>query len=176
MDNRSKWRPEMEEQVYRLALLGATNKQIADFYGLPERTIERWNSVNDTFHAAMQRGKMEADMKVAAALFRKATGYSYRETTNITRRNKETGELEIVRQEIVEKHHSPDAYACLKWLALRHRLQWSEVNRTSMDITYRGELDVTMVREQLKDPALSIEELKLALKMGLTQIAQDASN
>lgn len=170
------WKPEMEEQVYRLALLGATKAQIAEFYGISIKLVEDWICYNPEFDRAWRRGTAEADMNVVKALYRKAVGYTYKETTNYTRLNAETGELMIVKQEIVEKHHSPDAFACLKWLALRQKQQWAEVSKTSVEVNHTGIIDINMVQEQLKSPELSIDELKVALKLGLTKIAQDASN
>ena len=36
----SKYRPEYAEQAGKLALLGLTDKQLGDFFGVDERTIE----------------------------------------------------------------------------------------------------------------------------------------
>ena len=161
------------EQVYKLALGGFTNAQIADFLGLTTRTIEYWiSNKKPGFYEALRAGKMEADMKIAEALYRKALGYRYKETLTIT--NKEDV---VIRKEVVEKQQAPDTFACLKWLQIRQRENWTDVSKSEVNINYKGALDLNVVSEQLKDKEqFSDEEIALAAKLGLTQIAESAKN
>jgi len=168
MKNSSQWRPEMEEQTYRLALLGQTNRQIAEFFGLSISTIERWSTNHEAFRRALMRGRAEADMNVARSVYRRALGYTYVETTDYYGRDRDTGEMQLVRREETRKLQAPDVYAGLRWLALRRREVWSDSLKASVDVTYRGEVDVNLVQQSLQ--SLSDEELRMAMKLGLAQI------
>ena len=39
----TKYEEEYNEQAYKLCLLGATDKEIGDFFNVDERTINNWN-------------------------------------------------------------------------------------------------------------------------------------
>jgi len=176
-----RWLPEgitpvVRRQMYQLSLLGATYDQMAEFFEISKSTLETWRSLDPTLDAAIRNGRIGADMEVAHAWKRKAVGYSYEEKTVISRVNKE-GEMVVVREEVVTKHHAPDAFAAMKWLERRQRELWADVQKSELSIKYKGEMDVHLITEQLKDNKdFSIEELQMALKMGLTQLSKNAEN
>ncbi|MGB7996579.1 hypothetical protein [Photobacterium halotolerans] len=68
------YKPEFDQQAYKLCLLNATNKELANFFEVSERTIEKWCGDNETFRDAIRAGKMVADSNVAARLYDRATG------------------------------------------------------------------------------------------------------
>jgi hypothetical protein len=162
-----------EEMIYKLALMGATVRQVADFLGLTTRAVELWvQHRKEGFIEAWNRGKIEADMNVAGALYRKAIGYEYEE--RVTIKGKDGN---MLREEITTKQQAPDAFACLKWLQVRQRESWTAVDKTEVNVNYGGKVDMQIITEQLKDDKqYSTDELKLALKMGLTEIAEHAKN
>lgn len=114
-------------------MLGLTDAQIANAFGVSRRTLGYWKRQYPEFLHTMQAGKVEADAKVAAALFHRATGYSHPEDKFFMHRGKV-----IVKR--TEKHYPPDTVAAMVWLRNRQRLKWSD----------RGEIDFeTLTDEQL---------------------------
>jgi len=148
-----------------------TINQIADILEVDVNTIRAWKEKMPEFKAALQKGGIHADMNVVRALYRKAVGYKYTETLKIYR------DGEVVRQEVCEKEHPPDVYACIRWLAMRQRDSgnWTETQKA--EITYAGGVDVRLIAEQLKNLTQFTEaELQVVLKMGLAKIAERAGN
>jgi transposase len=75
----TKYNKEYNEQVFKLALLGATDKEIANFFNVEEKTINNWKKKEPEFLQSIKKGKIEADAKVAESLYKRALGYSYTE-------------------------------------------------------------------------------------------------
>lgn len=73
------YRDEYCEQVEKLCKLGATDKEIADFFEVTEQTINNWKSDYPEFFESIKRGKIIADAEVAESLFKKATGFTNEE-------------------------------------------------------------------------------------------------
>lgn len=95
----SKYRPEFASQAEKLCRLGATNEDIADFFGVAVSCIHRWRDAHPEFRDALKDGKDEADAKVEQALFARATGY---------------------------KDSPPDTTACIFWLKNRQPKKWRD--------------------------------------------------
>ncbi len=125
MARHTAFREEYIEQSYRLSLLGATDKEMADFFGVSEQTFNAWKKKQPEFLESIKRGKDEADSRVAQSLYRRATGY-------------ERDEVEIkvvaiggnmgseVQQIPVIKHYPPDTTACIFWLKNRQKEKWRD--------------------------------------------------
>lgn len=63
-----------DEQARKLALLGMTDKEMADFFEVEVRTVYRWKVLHDSFRHALKAGKEGADTDVAASLYQAAIG------------------------------------------------------------------------------------------------------
>ena len=63
------YKPEYNEQAFKLCLLGATDKEIADFFEVDERTINNWKKDHPEFFQSVRAGKKVSDMEVATSLF-----------------------------------------------------------------------------------------------------------
>lgn len=114
------YKEEYAEQAYNACLLwGATNKQLAKFFGVTTRTIEKWQVKHKAFGDAMRDGKAVADSKVARALFERATGYEHHEDKIFLHE----GQPVIVP---TTKCYPPDTAAAMKWLHNRQREHWRE--------------------------------------------------
>ena len=64
----SLYREEYAEQAYKLCLLGATDKELADFFGVVETTVNNWKKDHAAFLESITRVKMAADADVAEKL------------------------------------------------------------------------------------------------------------
>jgi len=115
----SKYRPEMAEQAAKLCRLGATDKDLADFFEVSELTINRWKKAHPEFCKSLKSGKILADAEVADRLYRRALGYSHDAVKLFNY------EGQIVQGEYVQ-HYPPDTTACIFWLKNRRPDQWRD--------------------------------------------------
>ena len=60
------------EQARKLCLLGALDRDLAENFGVSERTLYRWKREDPVFAAAIKAGKAYADGEVAEALHSRA--------------------------------------------------------------------------------------------------------
>jgi hypothetical protein len=74
--------PEYDEQAYNYCLLGATNETLAEFFGVCPATIKKWMKKYPSFGESVKRGKLMADMNVAASLYKRAIGYTYQQVVS----------------------------------------------------------------------------------------------
>lgn len=118
MPRPSKYKAEYNKQVTKLCRLGATDKELADFFEVDEATINRWKD-DDEFCKSLKRGKIQADANVADRLYKRATGYSHKED-KIFNHN---GVPLIVP---TEKHYPPDTTAAIFWLKNRQPDRWRD--------------------------------------------------
>ena len=100
-------------------MLGATDKQIADFFEVDERTINRWKHDFPDFCQSLKAGKLIADATVASSLYHRANGYSHPETQFFQHKGT------IIAQDTI-KHYPPDTTAGIFWLKNRQRALWRD--------------------------------------------------
>lgn len=129
----TKYKEEYNEQVFKLCLLGSTDKDLANFFSVDEATINRWKIEYPEFCESLKAGKEEADAKVANSLYNRALGYSHPED-KIFNNN---GEELIVK---TTKHYPPDATSAIFWLKNRQSAKW----RDKTDVDHTGELTVVL--------------------------------
>lgn len=135
------YRDKHRKDVYKLCLLGATDDQLADFFGVAVSTISKWKTEHPRFLEALKDGKDRADAQVANSLFQRANGYSHPEEKIFY------SESEIIRAETT-KHYPPDPTSMIFWLKNRQRLKWRDRHEvdhsggllfSGIEITYAGE-------------------------------------
>ena len=181
---KSKCTPELIEQTEALCKLGLTDWQLAEYFGVAEATLTHWKKNNPVFKNAVQRGRTEADVRVAEALYHRALGYShpaiqfFKDT--VTEREyddqgnviKEKSYGRIIQQPYI-KQYPPDVKAATKILAVRHRDTWGESWKSEKVLHHRLSGSVEHLHlardaqymESLKE--FSTEELELISKLGL---------
>ena len=115
----SDYREEFAPQAAKLCALGATDFELADFFGVDTRTIYRWKNTHDDFCQAVTCGKDKADERVARALYNRAVGYSF-ESEKVFQ-----FQGEIIRAPTVE-HVPPDPGAAKLWLTNRNPDEWRD--------------------------------------------------
>lgn len=116
----SKYKEEYAAQVYKLCLLGATDKELADFFNIDEATLNRWKINHPEFCVSLKKGKFEADATVAQKLFHRATGYEHPEIVTASFQGEITDTMEVI------KHYPPDTTAAIFWLKNRQRDKWRD--------------------------------------------------
>jgi hypothetical protein len=149
-----KWNDRYFDLVYRLAMLGATERVMAMSCGVSVATIAKWKRENPEFNLAIMKGTTEEDMNLVEVLHRAAKGYE-REEEVVTNYK---GEITVTK---VKKYYKPDTWALLKILALKERAMWSETQR--IDIT--NNINIT----KLDLSGYTTEELAMIDKLALKQ-------
>lgn len=136
--------PSMNDMARKLALLGLTNREMAEFFGISEQTFYNWQNQFPAFFESVQEGKVIADANVADSLYKRATG----EHVEIEKvyRNKTTGEFEKVT---VKQFIPGESGAALNWLKNRRKESW----RDKVEHEHSGVLEVT-TKEQ-RDAAVA---------------------
>src|SRR5712692_6816611 len=66
------YRPELATLARKLALLGATDQEMADALGIDQGTLDRWKMRHKEFRIAIQHGKIRADAEIAQSLYNRA--------------------------------------------------------------------------------------------------------
>lgn len=129
----SKYKIEYENQVYKLCLLGATDKELADFLEISESTLNEWKIKYPMFSESIKRGKEIADATVAEKLYHRAIGYQHKETKIVSYEGEITDQIDI------DKHYPPDPTAAIFWLKNRQPKSWrdkQEVESHNTNINY----------------------------------------
>jgi hypothetical protein len=73
----SDYKPEYADQARKLCLLGATDKELAEFFNVVESTINLWKKEHPEFSESIKAGKDVADTLVVERLYARATGYEH---------------------------------------------------------------------------------------------------
>lgn len=76
--NNNKYKTSYAMRAYKLCLIGARDKDLADFFEVHRDTIFHWVSLYPEFADVHRKGKMQADAEAAYQLFKQATGTSAR--------------------------------------------------------------------------------------------------
>lgn len=125
----TKFKPEYEDQAYKLCLLGATDEELADFFGVSKSTLNLWKK-RKRFSDSIKRGKIVANADVAESLYKRACGYEHTETKVFC------SDGEIITEDVV-KHYPPETAACMAFLKNRTRKQedpWSDKQEVEHDV------------------------------------------
>lgn len=119
----TKFKPEYVEQARKLAQLGATDREIAQFFEVAESTLNLWKADHPEFSESLKVGKDVADDRVEQALYRRAIGYEC-DAVKI----QVNAQGEITQVPFVDRH-APDTTAAIFWLKNRRKEHWRDVSR-----------------------------------------------
>lgn len=120
------------KQVEKVARRGWTDADMADFFGVTERTWNNWKVAHDTFFQSLKEWRAEADERVERSLYERATGYSHPEDKIFN----DGGEPLVVP---TRKHYPPDTTAAIFWLKNRQPEKWRD--KTEIEATIKGHED-----------------------------------
>lgn len=126
---------------------GLTEEQIAHNMGINVKTLWEWKTKFGPISNALKNGKEVADLAVENALYNRAVGYEYEETTEELRFNRETGQKEMVVTKRVKKMVPPDTVAQIFWLKNRKPGEW----RDKRDVEVAGAAAVQIIDDIPKD-------------------------
>ena len=123
--------PSFCKKATKLCLLGATDKDLADFFEVAESTIHKWKIDHPEFSESIKKGKTEADANVANRLYKRALGFTHK-SEEIKVVSIGQGEGSQVERVPVTKIYPPDPTAAIFWLKNRQPEKW----RDKQEITH----------------------------------------
>jgi len=151
------WNNDRSRQAFQLALLGATDKEIAEVMGVNEHTIDYWKRKNkDGFLDALNAGKLKADAKVAEGFYKRAVGFTIKETVLHCYKG------EIIKT-VIDKYYPPDPWAANKWMSIRQRDKWTEITKLET-------IQTTININKFDFSGLSTKELEVVKKLQIQDI------
>lgn len=133
--------------AYKYCLLGATDKELGDFFGVTEATINNWKKDHEEFFLALKKGKDQADAEVASRLHERALGFEWFEEQPI--KLKETywedgkkHEREVIQTVLVKKQTPPDPTSSIFWLKNRQPDKWRDKQIQELTGKDGGPIDI----------------------------------
>lgn len=127
----SSFKPEFVEQARKLAELGATDREAAEFFEVAESTLYLWKHTHPEFSEALKVGKETADARVEQSLYRRALGYSHDAVKVMSYEGAAFTEPYV-------EHYPPDTTAAIFWLKNRRPDLWRD--KTEQDVNLKGDL------------------------------------
>ncbi len=108
------YRVDYARQAALMTRLGATDIELAQFFGVALSTLNLWKLKHPAFSESLKVGKDSADERVISSLYHRAIGYSHPEV-----------DIRAVDGVIVQtpltKHYPPDTTAAIFWLKNRRK-------------------------------------------------------
>lgn len=117
----STYSEEFAKQAEKLAALGATDMEVADFFEVDVRTIYRWKHDHPEFCQALNVGKDKADERVINSLYQKAVGYEQDAVKIFMPGGADAPVYAPYREKI-----APDTTAAIFWLKNRRPAEWRD--------------------------------------------------
>jgi hypothetical protein len=121
MGRPTKYKKEYAKQAEKLCLLGATDTDLADFFGVSVRTVERWRAEHADFCRSVKAAKNEADDRVERSLYQRAVGYETDAVKIFMPAGSEKPVYAAYRERV-----APDTAAAIFWLKNRRKDQWRD--------------------------------------------------
>lgn len=115
----STYKDEYAKIAYSLALLGATDVDLAEAFDVSETTINNWKKEHEDFYLALKNGKQLADANVAKSLYNRALGYEIEEEKVFN----DNGKPLIIK---AKKHYPADPTSMIYWLKNRQPKKWRD--------------------------------------------------
>jgi hypothetical protein len=145
------YKPEYAKQAYHLALLGATDADMARAFDVSDATIDNWKAQHSEFLGSIKRGKDEADANVAKSLYRRALGYSHPAVKIVTVARGNNMGSDVEQVPYVERY-PPDTTAGIFWLKNRRPDKW----RDKRDVEHTGTVTHELSNEEREERVLEI--------------------
>lgn len=144
------FKEEYAELAYKYCLLGATDKDLAQFFEVTETTINNWKNDYPEFFESIKKGKSEADAIIASSLYNRAKGAIINQqqafkiktvTYNDKGQKTEIESIEIVN---LQQEQPPDTTASIFWLKNRKPDRW----RDKIETQHSGDVNIVWNEEK----------------------------
>ena len=101
----------------------ATQKQIAEYLGITEKTVIKLKKAHPKFNAAFQYGDEDLKHKLLDAIYQRAIGFEYEETQTVIEETKTGTKKRITKY---KKHSLPDITAIKYLLITKFGIEYNE--------------------------------------------------
>jgi hypothetical protein len=115
----SKYQSAFAVQAAKLCALGAIDRDLAEFFGVSEKTINNWKYEHSEFLQSIKGAKQDLDVQVERRLFERAIGFQHPELYIAQYQGR------VITKEIV-KQYPPEVAAMIFWLKNRQPDRWRE--------------------------------------------------
>jgi hypothetical protein len=117
----TKYKAEFAKQAAKLCALGATNADLADFFDVSTRTVDRWQAEHIEFNTSVKEAKETADARVERGLYQRAVGYSHDAVKIFMPAGADEPVYAHYREQL-----PPDTSAAVFWLKNRRPEEWRD--------------------------------------------------
>jgi hypothetical protein len=120
----TKYQAVFADHAFKYALLGATDAEMAEFFGVTLSTFYLWQQKHPQFSDAVKRGKTPSDADVANSLHTKAIGYERVVQKPVVVKDSD-GSTSVQVVDTIEQVPG-DTAAQIFWLKNRQRGKWRD--------------------------------------------------
>lgn len=132
------------EDIKKWAENGVTEEDIAKNCGVSYASFRNYKKSHLELEGALLAGRTVADLKVEGALFKKATGFLYKETRKNKKYDKDLGAYYTESQDTT-RYVPPDTQAAIFYLTNRKSDDWKNKQNLNTEVT--GELNLERLIE-----------------------------
>ncbi len=125
----SKFDARFIDEAKKLAMLGATDEEMADFWGVSVPTLHGWRKQHRAFFKSTHEGKLIADAEVASSLYSRAIGHQHAAVKIFM----PSGAEEPVYAPYTERY-PPDTTAASLWLRNRQPTRWRDKTEVAAEV------------------------------------------
>jgi hypothetical protein len=136
----SLYKQEYDWQVFKLALLGLVDRQIAEFFEVREETINDWKKKHPSFSKHLNEGKRQSNSEVAYSMYRNAIGYSHPEEKVFNNGLDKDGNPRPPTVVPTTKHYPPNVAAGIFFLKNREPELWKDKQEIKQDTNLTVEI------------------------------------
>lgn len=115
-------------------MLGATDKELGDFFDVTEQTVNNWKTAHPEFFESIKSGKLKADAIVAHSLYHRAIGYKHDAVKIISVADGNNQGSHVEQVPYVERY-PPDTTAAIFWLKNRRPAEWRDRQEHDLTVT-----------------------------------------
>lgn len=137
----TKFKAEYVQQAAKLCKLGATDRELADFFGVAESTLHLWKLEHPKFSESLKIGKEQADLRVKRSLYARAVGYSHPDV------HVSNFQGAVTLTPIV-KHYPPDPTSGIFWLKNRDPENWRDKIEASLEVGFSERMRALLERDK----------------------------
>lgn len=158
------YKEDYPRQAYLIALMGASDQQLAEFFGIKKATLDLWKRKHPDFEHSIKEAKFVADTKVAASLYHRAIGYDFEEVHEMKGRDRNGETYNYTKK--IKKHLPPDVKAALIWLVNRQPEHWTNAKKKTESKTIKFDINQTLDLANLSE-----EQRKLIKSIAIKSVS-----
>lgn len=157
MGRPSKYETEVKphlDEIRKAVESGATDKEIADAFGLAVSTIYEYKKKYKEFSKAFARGRKRVVFEIKAALLKKALGFEYEEEKRVGKKDKDGDNIVLIEQ--YKRYCAPSEQAAAMLLR-NYDANWRDNDKASAEIR-KQETDLRKAIAEANNFDLNLED------------------